>query len=99
DHYDEMWGLARAAVQRLGIAAPGERVIVTAGSSLDVRVAANPLGFLTTLGRPARDLSLNAHRLPRTQGCVQLRRLRVAPAAGVPFDVPGTTNLLKFETV
>ncbi|HLV26261.1 MAG TPA: pyruvate kinase [Gemmatimonadales bacterium] len=48
DHYDEMWGLARAAVQRLGIAAPGDRVIVT---------------------------------------------------AGVPFDVPGTTNLLKFETV
>src|SRR5690606_23388323 len=46
DNYDEMWGLARAAVQRLGIAALGDRVIVT---------------------------------------------------AGVPFDVPGTTNLLKFE--
>jgi len=48
DHYDEMWGLAREAVQRLGLAIPGDRVLVT---------------------------------------------------AGVPFDVPGTTNLLKFETV
>ncbi len=48
EHYDEMWGLARDAVQRLGLASPGDRVLVT---------------------------------------------------AGVPFDVPGTTNLLKFETV
>ena len=46
--YDEMVRLALAAVQRQGLARPGDRVVVT---------------------------------------------------AGVPFDVPGTTNLIKVETV
>jgi pyruvate kinase len=46
--YDEMVALARQAAVELGLARPGDRVLVT---------------------------------------------------AGVPFDVPGTTNLLKVETV
>ena len=30
---------------------------------------------------------------------IQLQGRRVLVTAGVPFDVPGTTNLLKVETV